>query len=152
MGPIGKGKTTTGSQMAIELVQKARIPFLFIDPKGEFVREGRVVGPFEALGSAVTGIEVGTQALPLDFLPAHSAPTQRIARSAMRLRDTLVMCCKSPGDLQKDLLRAAVQDVINSYAAPVAFCSTATPFRPSAKFRLIFANCPLITFLSPATN
>jgi len=114
MGAIGKGKTMTGSQIAIELVQKARIPFVFIDPKGEFVDEGRVVGPFEVLGSAVTGIEVGTRALPLDFLPAHNAPSQRIARAAMRLRDTLAMCCKSPGDLQKDLLRTAIQDVINS--------------------------------------
>jgi len=114
MGAIGKGKTMTGTQIAIELVQKARIPFLFIDPKGEFVEGGRVVGPFEVLGSAVTGIEVGTDPLPLNFLPPHTAPTQKIARAAMRLRDTLVMCCKSPGDLQKDLLRSAIQDVINS--------------------------------------
>lgn len=114
MGAIGRGKTMTGTQMAIELVQKARIPFLFIDPKGEFVEDGRVVGPFSVFGSAVTGIEVGTNPLPLNFLPAHNAPTQRIARAAMRLRDTLAMCCKSPGDLQKDLLRTAIQDVINS--------------------------------------
>jgi hypothetical protein len=114
MGAIGKGKTMTGTQMAIELVQKARIPFLFIDPKGEFVEDGRVVGPFSVFGSAVTGIEVGTDPLPLNFLPPHNAPTQRIARAAMRLRDTLAMCCKSPGDLQKDLLRTAIQDVINS--------------------------------------
>lgn len=114
MGAIGKGKTMTGSQMAIELAGKARIPFLFIDPKGEFVIDGRVVGPLSTLGSAVNGIEVGTQPLPLDFLPTPSAPTQKIARAAMRLRDTLALCCKSPGDLQKDLLRTAIQDVINT--------------------------------------
>jgi hypothetical protein len=114
MGAIGKGKTMTGTQMAMELVQKARIPFIFIDPKGEFVEDGRVVGSFAALGSAVTGIEVGAAPIPLNFLPPHSAPTQRVARAAMRLRDTLAMCCKNPGDLQKDLLRTAIQDVINS--------------------------------------
>jgi hypothetical protein len=35
MGAIAKGKTMTGSQIAIELVTKAQIPFLFIDPKGD---------------------------------------------------------------------------------------------------------------------
>ena len=114
MGAIGKGKTMTGTQIAIELIEKAQIPFLFIDPKGEFVKDGKVVGPFAALGSAVTGIEIGVAPLPLNFLPAHNAPTQRIARAAMRLRDTLALCCKSPGDLQKDLLRISIQDVINS--------------------------------------
>jgi len=113
MGAIGKGKTMTGTQIAIELVQKAHVPFLFIDPKGEFVQDGRVVGPFATLGSKVSGIEVGTNPLPLNFLPPHTAPSQKIARAAMRLRDTLAMCCKSPGDLQKDLLRTAIQDVIN---------------------------------------
>lgn len=36
----------------------------------------------------------------------------KIARAAMRLRDTLVLCCKAPGDLQKDLLRTAIESVI----------------------------------------
>jgi len=114
MGAIGKGKTTTGIQIAMELVEKARIPFLFIDPKGEFVRNGKVVGPLEKLGRTVGGIEVGTNPVPLDFLPAATAPSQKIARASMRLRDTVAMCCKSVGDLQKDLLRTAVQGVIQS--------------------------------------
>jgi hypothetical protein len=46
MGAIGKGKTTTGVQIALELTAQARIPFLFIDPKGEFVADGRPIGPF----------------------------------------------------------------------------------------------------------
>jgi hypothetical protein len=114
MGGVGKGKTTTGTQMAIELVRSARIPLLFIDPKGEFVSEGRVNGALADLGTEITGIEVTNEAVPLDFLPHSSAPGQRIARAAMRMRDTLMMCCRSPGDLQKDLLKTAVQEVITA--------------------------------------
>lgn len=112
MGGVGKGKTTTGTQMALELVRNARIPLLFIDPKGEFVSDGSVTGALGELGPAITGIEVTSQAIPLDFLPPNTAPGQRIGRAAMRMRDTLMMCCRSPGDLQKDLLRSAIQDTI----------------------------------------
>jgi hypothetical protein len=116
MGAVAKGKTTTGVQLGLQIVAKARIAFLHIDPKGEFVADGRVVGVFETLGNAVNGVEVGEQFLPLDFLPRADAPTLKIATAAARLRDTLALCCQSPGDLQKDLLRTAIQDVINDNA------------------------------------
>ena len=116
MGAVGKGKTTTGVQMALELVRKARIPVLFIDPKGEFVADGRPTGALADLGAEIDAIEVGSVPIPLDFLPRFDAPTQTIARAAMRFRDTLALCCHSPGDLQKDLLRSAVQDVISDDA------------------------------------
>lgn len=112
MGAIGKGKTTTGVQMALELVRQAGIPLLFIDPKGEFVANGQVTGLLATMGSDIQAIEMGSQPCLLDFLPPADAPTQKIARAAMRLRDTIALCCKSPGDLQKDLLRTAIQNVI----------------------------------------
>lgn len=111
MGAIGRGKTTTGIQIALELASQARIPFLFIDPKGEFVAEGGAIGPFAKYGN-VGAMEAGTDPVPLDFLPRADAPPMKIARAAMRLRDTLALCCKSPGDLQKDLLRTAIEQVI----------------------------------------
>ena len=111
MGAIGRGKTTTGVQIALELASKARIPFLFIDPKGEFVADGHPVGPFAGL-SNVGAMEAGTDPVPLDFLPRADTAPMKIARAAMRLRDTLVLCCKSPGDLQRDLLRTAIERVI----------------------------------------
>lgn len=116
MGAVGKGKTTTGVQMALELIAKTRLPFLFIDPKGEFVTDGRPVGAFAGLGSSVGAVEVGTQSLPLDFLPRSDAPTQKIAKAAMRLRDTIALCCQSPGNIQKDILRTAIQNVISDGA------------------------------------
>lgn len=111
MGAIGKGKTTTGVQIALELASQARIPFLFIDPKGEFVADGRPIGPFAGL-SNVGAMEAGTDPVPLDFLPRADTAPMKIARASMRLRDTLVLCCKTPGDLQRDLLRTAIERVI----------------------------------------
>lgn len=116
MGAVGKGKTTTGVQIALEIMAKTQLPILFIDPKGEFVADGRAVGAFAALGSAISAVEVGTQPLPLDFLPRHDAPTQKIAKAAMRLRDTIALCCQSPGNIQKDILRTAIQTVISDGA------------------------------------
>ena len=114
MGKIGSGKTTTGVQVAMDLVEKSQIPFLFIDPKGEFVEGNRPKGWFASVGSDVGAIEVGMVPIPLDFLPLASAPANRIAKSAIGLRDTIALCCANVGDLQKDLLRSVIQDVLNS--------------------------------------
>ena len=114
MGKIGSGKTTTGIQVALELAEKAQIPFLLIDPKGEFVEGNQPKGRFASCGH-VGAIEVGTVPIPLDFLPPSSAPANRIAKAATGLRDTIALCCGSNvGDLQKDLLRTVVQEVLNS--------------------------------------
>ncbi len=116
MGAVGKGKTTTGVQIALELLKKAPIPILFIDPKGEFVADGQAIGALAELGGTINAIEVGSQAIPLDFLPPADAPTQKIAKAAMRLRDTLALCCQSPGNVQKDVLRTTIQTVITDNA------------------------------------
>jgi DNA sulfur modification protein DndE len=113
MGAIGKGKTTTGVQIALELVRQAGIPLLFIDPKGEFVKDGQVAGLLAEV-PGIRAVEMGNTPCLLDFLPSSDAPTQKVQRAAMRLRDTIALCCKSPGDLQKDLLRTAIQDVISN--------------------------------------
>lgn len=108
MGSVGKGKTTTAVQMAQEIIGKARIPFLFIDPKGDELFRCAV----EPLGGRL--LEVGREPIPLDFLPDASGGNVSIQNAAMRLRDTIIRCCKSPGDLQQDLLRTAIEHVIQS--------------------------------------
>jgi hypothetical protein len=112
MGAVGKGKTGTGIRIAMNLAKQAGIPLLIIDPKGEFVADGHVIGLVDELGDEIQAIEMGSHPCLLDFLPSADAPTQKITRAAMRLRDTIALCCKSPGDLQKDLLRTAIQEVI----------------------------------------
>lgn len=114
MGKNGSGKTTTGLQIALELIEKSGIPFIFIDPKGEFVDGNQPKGKLAELGTQVGAIEVGTSPIPLDFLPPSTSPANRIAKGAMGLRDTISLCCSNVGDLQKDLLRSAIQDVLKS--------------------------------------
>jgi hypothetical protein len=114
MGSSGGGKTLTGVQLADQIVEQTQIPFLFIDVKPEFNSESEIHPDLQKFARRAKHIEVGKQALPLDFLPPGDAPLHKIATSAMRLRDSLVMCCKNPGDRQRDILREAIEEVIAS--------------------------------------
>ena len=114
MGSSGGGKTLTGVQLADQIVEQTQIPFLFIDVKPEFNSESEIHPDLQKFARRAKHIEVGKQALPLDFLPPADAPLHKIATSAMRLRDSLVMCCKNPGDRQRDILREAIEEVIAS--------------------------------------
>jgi hypothetical protein len=110
MGAVGKGKTTTAVQVAGQIISQAQIPFLFIDPKGDEIFR-QALGP---LGGTL--IEVGQEPIPLDFLPSTGGGHIGVQNAAMRLRDTIVRCCKNPGDLQQDLLRTAIENVIQNNA------------------------------------
>lgn len=112
MGRNGTGKTTTGIQMALEIVRRAGVPLLMIDPKGEFVDQGRLSGPFRDLPTPPTAIEVGESPIPLDFLPNPGIGNASVSRAAMQFRDSLAACCKSVGDIQQNLLRMSVEKVI----------------------------------------
>ena len=111
MGAVGKGNTT-GVQIALEIMEKAGIPILFIDPKGEFVVDDALAGTFAPHARSVQAIEVGRQPIPLNFLPDPGVGNASIKNAAMKLRDTIALCCKTPGDLQKDLLRTSIEQVI----------------------------------------
>lgn len=115
MGKVGSGKTTTGVQIVQQLVNQAHIPFLFIDPKGEFVDQARISGALTDFPIPPTPVEVGQQAIPLDFLPDPGVGSASITQAAMQFRDSIVLCCKSVGNIQQDLLRSAVEDVIRQY-------------------------------------
>jgi hypothetical protein len=114
MGKNGSGKTTTGVQIAIEIARKADIPLLFIDPKGEFVNEGRPCGELGRTFPGMTAIEVGRTPIPLDFLPDPTVGNASITQAAMQFRDSLAACCKSTGDNQLTILRTAVEQVVRS--------------------------------------
>jgi hypothetical protein len=112
MGSAGGGKTLTGVQLAEQIVEQTQIPFIFIDVKPEFNGESELHPDLKRFVGKARRIEVGKEALPLDFLPPADAPVHKIATSAMRLRDSLVLCCKNPGDRQRDILREAIEEVI----------------------------------------
>ena len=83
-----------------------------LDPKGEFVADGKIQGKLRELGTHVRCIEVGQQPVSLDFLPTAEVGNVSITNAAMRLRDSIALCCKSPGNLQQDSLRTAIERVI----------------------------------------
>ena len=112
MGKNGSGKTTTGVQIARQIVERAGIPVLFIDPKGEFVAAKEVVGAMSAISDDIRSIEVGVEPIPLDFLPDPSVGSASITQAAMQFRDSLALCCGHPGDIQLDMLRTAVETAI----------------------------------------
>jgi hypothetical protein len=114
MGKNGSGKTTTGVQIAVEIVKTAQIPILFIDPKGEFVSGGEAVGALSEGMSTLQAIEVGMEAIPLDFLPDATVGNASITQAAMQFRDSIALCCNHPGDIQLDMLRTAVEKVIRT--------------------------------------
>ena len=112
MGKNGSGKTTTGIQLAIDLMQRSGVPLLFIDPKGEFVNNGKLAGKLADSGLPINAIEVGQDPIPLDFLPDPSVGSASVHTAAMQFRDSIAMCCGRAGDVQQDLLRTAVEKVI----------------------------------------
>lgn len=112
MGKAGRGKTTTGLQIAFEIHRQAGTPFLIIDPKGEFVDNGQLTGTLAAAGIQAGAIEAGQQPIPLDFLPDPGVGGTSITKAAMQLRDTLSMCCRGVGDIQQTVLRQAIEGVI----------------------------------------
>jgi len=109
MGGSGKGKTTTGIQIARQIVEQTKASFFFIDNKGEFVENGRLVGALSEFEGDIQPIEVGTQPIPLDFLPHGNAGDVAMKIAAGRLRDAIALTCPNAGPQQKsDLLDAII--------------------------------------------
>jgi len=111
MGGSGKGKTTTGIQIAHQIIESSGVPFLFIDNKGEFVEDGKLVGALASFGSRVGALEVGTDVIPLDFLPKPDVGEVSLKIAAGRLRDAIVLACPNAGPAQKSLLQDSIAAV-----------------------------------------
>jgi len=114
MGKVGSGKTTTGVEIARQIIKAACVPLLYIDPKGEFVGADGLTGALARFDAPPTAIEVGVRPIPLDFLPDLGVGSTSITQAAMQFRDSISLCCKSVGDVQQDQLRIAVEDVIRA--------------------------------------
>ena len=109
MGGSGKGKTTTGIQISRQIVEQTKSSFFFIDNKGEFVENGKLVGALKDFKGDIRPIEVGHQPIPLDFMPHGRAGDVAMQIAAGRLRDAIALTCPNAGPQQKsDLLDAIV--------------------------------------------
>lgn len=116
MGKTRTGKTTTGIQMLGQIVSQVEAPFLIIDPKGEFTSESALEARLGFAPQNCRVIEVGEESIPLDFLPRTSFGTLNLKSEAMVLRDSITLACKASGDVQSNLLRVAIERVLQDDA------------------------------------
>lgn len=111
MGGSGKGKTTTGIQIAKQIVEATGVPFFFIDNKGEFVEDGKLAGALAGFAGEIQAVEVGSGTIPLDFLPRPDVGDVSLKIAAGRLRDAIAMTCPNAGPQQKSFLQDAITDI-----------------------------------------
>ncbi len=114
MGRTRSGKTTTGVQMAQSIIEQSRAPMLFIDPQGTFITDGKLNDKFPKWPVDIQPIEVGLHPIPLDFLPNANVGHVAIQNACMTLRDSICLCCKSPGNLMQARLLQSIEQVITT--------------------------------------
>lgn len=114
MGRTRSGKTTTGIQMALSIVEQSRAPMLLIDPQGTFITDGKLNDKLPTWPVDIQPIEVGQQPIPLDFLPHANVGHVAIQNACMTLRDSICLCCKSPGNLMQSRLLSSIEQVITT--------------------------------------
>jgi len=114
MGRNGSGKTMTGMQIAAQITTQAQIPFLIIDPKGEFVDSNGATRLPPEFDTPVSGIEVGRQPIPLDVLCPTTTDDICVHLAASQFRDIICLCCDRTGDAQKETLRQIAHEAITS--------------------------------------
>ncbi len=112
MGKIGSGKTTTGIQIAEELISKAGIPFIIIDPKGEFNKNGGHGKNIRKFRDNVNFIEIGSEPIPLEFLPKSDVSSFSINIATSALRDSFAITCNNTGEVQLNMLSSAIEKTI----------------------------------------
>lgn len=122
MGKTRTGKTRTGLEMAQQLTTAARTPVLFIDPRGEFVKDGAFVPKTDWGGRTFAdrfpntkAIDVGRTPVPLDFLALVANPAQySITQAAITFKDTFQKCIRAKGDVALDNLREVVSSLMHA--------------------------------------
>lgn len=122
MGKVRSGKSRTGLSMAEQICQLARLPLIFIDPKGEFVKDGKFVSKSDwggrTFGDRFPGAEpldVPRRPIPLDFLALPpKASDADIAQVAISFRDSFQKCVRVKGDVAMDNLREVVEVLLRT--------------------------------------
>jgi DNA sulfur modification protein DndE len=128
MGKTRSGKSRTGLDIAQQIVNSTDVPFVLIDPKGEFVRDGQFVQKQEWGGRGIDSILPGAEPLdvpkspvPLDFLQlAENATEHDRAQLAIAFRDSFQKCLRARGDVALDMLRASVNDLLQNKNAGIS--------------------------------
>jgi hypothetical protein len=128
LGKTRSGKSRTGLDIARQILLTANIPVLVIDPKGEFVREGRLTEKSEWNGETlarffpgISPIEIPRVPIPLDFLSTKpGAGEHELATLAISFRDSFQKCIRAKGDVALDRLRQCVLDLLRRGRSPIS--------------------------------
>lgn len=115
MGKTGTGKTRIGVHLIRQILQKTRAPFLYIDPKPDFAPGCQYHKIFDEIADAKT-LVVGSEAIPLDFLPQASRGNTALQGACIRLRDSLCRPAHAASTTQKNRLLNCVESVARSKA------------------------------------
>jgi hypothetical protein len=110
MGKTGQGKTRIGVNIAQQILQNTKVPFIYIDPKPDFAPGGNYNGVFTNYSDA-TNLVVGEQPIPLDFLPRPTKGNTSLQSACMRLRDSICKSTPSVGALQRDRLLTCIERI-----------------------------------------
>jgi hypothetical protein len=122
MGKTRSGKTRTGLKIAQRIAQQSSVPVLVIDAKGEFVKDGQLVGKSDWRGltldlwfPGIQPLDVQFTPVPLDFLSLGPRPSDtEIAEAAIAFRDSFFKCVRARGDIAMDQLRQVVVSLLTA--------------------------------------
>lgn len=110
MGKTGQGKTRIGVNIAQQILQTTKVPFIYIDPKPDFAAGGNYHRAFDSCSDS-TNLVVGDEPIPLDFLPRPTNGNTSLQAACMRLRDSICRSTPSAGPMQRDRLLTCIERI-----------------------------------------
>jgi hypothetical protein len=141
LGKTRSGKSRTGLDMAAELIHKTNLPFLLIDPKGEFVKDGALVAKAEWGGETlrryfpeIQALDVPFTPIPLDFLwQSPTVAPHEQARIASGFKDSFQKCVRAKGDVVLNILRESVLELLREQAGSISLSDVRERFTAQAE-------------------
>ncbi len=137
MGQTRSGKTRTGVEVVRQLLNRTGAPVFFVDPNGDWARDGELVAKPELNGGTLATIFPGVAPLdprsapiPLDFsaLPPGSSESD-IQVEAQAFRDAIREALTQMGPKQADALRKVIEEELTaSRGAPVSLTNIAEAY------------------------
>lgn len=120
LGKTRSGKSRTGLDIIANILNNSNLPCIFIDPKGEFVKNGNLVTKSEWENQDlrryipnVEPIDIPRNPIGLDFLnTTTTGGRHELPQLAVGFKDSFMKCLRAKGDIALDTLREAVLDLL----------------------------------------
>lgn len=140
LGKTRSGKSRTGLDISAEIIKKTDLPLLFIDPKGEFVKDGKLISKSEWGGDTlqhffpnILPLDVPSTPIPLDFLwHSPNAQPHELAQIASGFKDSFQKCIRAKGDVALNTLRESVLELLQANTSPISLANVRERFIDNA--------------------